>query len=85
MFFNLPDDLFEFLETLKEAPLPVNILAEVDLKIRIQKGLPLMISRGVDEIELSDLGKKFFKVHSISEIYFYYLYDFEDEVLNLRE
>jgi len=83
IFFNLPDVLFEFFETLKEGPQLVEILAEVDLAVRIHKGLPLMISRGVDEITLSDLGKKLFKVHSISEYYFYYLYDFEEEVLSL--
>ncbi len=82
LFFNLPDVLFEFFETLKDRPQPVEILAEVDLKVRLHKGLPLMISRGVDEIALSDLGKNFFRVHSISELYFYYLYDFEEEVLN---
>ena len=83
IFFNLPDVLFEFLEMLKEGAQPVEILADVGLAVRIHKGLPLMISRGVDEITLSDLGKSFFKVHSISEYYFYYLYDFEEEVLSL--
>lgn len=82
MFFNLPDELFEFLESLKDGPKPIEILRDVDLEVRIHKGLPLLISRGTDEITLSDLGVKFFTVHSVSDLYFYYLYDFEEEVLN---
>ena len=79
LFFNFPDVVFDFIEKLKEGPQPVEILAEVDLDIRLHKGLPLLLSRSPDEITLSLLGEKFFKVHSISDFYFYYLYDFGEE------
>ncbi|NVM53331.1 MAG: hypothetical protein HWN66_06470 [Candidatus Helarchaeota archaeon] len=80
-FFNMPDMLFDFIEQLKNGPKPVEILAEVDLQVRIDKSLPLLISRGPDEIRLSVLGEKFLKVHSLSDFYCYYLYEF-DELFN---
>lgn len=82
MFFNLPDALFDFLETLKEGPQPVEVLRDVDLEVRIHKGLPIMITRSPDEISLSVLGERFFNVHSISELYCFYLYEFEEDILD---
>ena len=85
MFFNLPDALFDFLETLKEGPQPVEVLRDVDLEVRIHKGLPIMITRSPDEISLSVLGERFFNVHSISELYCFYLYEFEEDILDLKQ
>lgn len=80
-FFNIPDALFNFLQELKEGPKPVEILAEMDIELRINKLLPILLSRTPDQIALSNLGEQYLKVHAISEYYYYYLYDFEDEIL----
>ncbi|MHA1264037.1 MAG: hypothetical protein ACTSRS_02280 [Candidatus Helarchaeota archaeon] len=81
MFFNIPDVLFEFLESLRNGSRPVEVLAEIALEIRTHKTLPLLLNRGVDEISLSDLGKQFFEVYEISDFFFYYFYDFPEDVL----
>lgn len=80
LFFNIPDNVFTFLEGLKDGPQPVTVLADVDLEVRIHKSLPLFLSRTPDEITLSPLGEKYFTVHAISEFYFYYLYDFGENL-----
>ena len=84
LFFNMPDSVFEFILQLKQGPKPVEILAEVDLQLRIDKRLPLLLSRTPDHISLSPLGEKFVQVHEISHIFFYYLYDFEEDVLGIE-
>ncbi len=81
-FFNLPDGLFEFIDQLKDGSYPVEILAEMDLKLRVDKRLPLLLSRTPDQISLSLLGEKLLNAHRIANYYYYYLYDFEDEVMS---
>ncbi|MHA1276405.1 MAG: hypothetical protein ACTSQI_15290 [Candidatus Helarchaeota archaeon] len=84
LFFNMPDSVFEFILQLKEGPQPVEILAEVDLELRLDKRIPLLLSRTPDQIMLSPLGLKFLEVHEVAQIFFYYLYDFEEEVLDIE-
>ncbi len=81
-FFNMPDSLLEFVEELKAGPKPVEILGEVSIEVRIHKLLPLLIARGPDEIKLSPLAEKLLNAHTISDKYYYYLYDFEEEILD---
>ncbi len=84
LFFNMPDYVFEFIQQLKQGPKPVEFLAEVELQLRIDKRLPILLLRTPDHISLSPLGQKFIQVHEISHIFFYYLYDFEEEVLGIE-
>ncbi|MDD1779519.1 MAG: hypothetical protein LUQ65_15255 [Candidatus Helarchaeota archaeon] len=79
--FNLSDALFEFMEVLQAGPQPIEILREVDLEVRLDGRLSFLLSRSPDAIDLSPLGKQLLKVHSISEFYYYYLYEFEEDVL----
>lgn len=79
--FNLPDALFEFMEVLQAGPQPIEILREVDLEVRLDERLSFLLSRSPDEIYLSPLGKQLLNVHSVSEFYYYYLYEFEEDVL----
>ena len=81
LFFNFSDALFSFLQELQAGPQPVEILSEVDLEIRLDKCLSMLLLRSPDYISLSPLGKTLLDVHSISEIYYYYLYEFEEDVL----
>jgi len=56
--FNIPDALFEFLEVLQAGPQPIEILRDVDLEVRLDGRLSLLLSRSPDYIDLSPLGKK---------------------------
>ncbi|MFX1298161.1 MAG: hypothetical protein ACFFD2_25325, partial [Promethearchaeota archaeon] len=82
LFFNMPDIVFEFIQELKPGPQPIELLAEIDLALRVDKRLPLICTRTPDHIALSHLGKRLLEVHSLSGFYYYYLYDFEEEVLD---
>ena len=81
LFFNFPDALFSFLQELPAGPQPIEILREIDLEIRLDRRLSLLLSRSPDYISLSPLGEKLLEVHSISEMYYYYLYEFEEDVV----
>lgn len=79
--FSLSDAVFEFMETLQAGPQPIEILCEVDLEVRLDRHLSFLLSRSPDHIALSPLGKKLLEVHAVSELYYYYLYEFEEDVL----
>jgi len=81
LFFNFSDTLFAFIEKLQACQQPIDILGEIDLEVRLDRRLPLLLTRTPDYISLSPLGQLLLKVHSISEMYYYYLYDFEEDVL----
>ena len=82
--FNLSDALFEFMETLQAGPQPIEILRDVDLEVRLDRCLSFLLSRSPDHIDLSPLGKKLLEVHAVSELYYYYLYEFEEDILSSR-
>lgn len=82
--FNLSDALFEFMETLHAGPQPIEILCDVDLEVRLDRSLSFLLSRSPDHIDLSPLGKKLLEVHAVSEFYYYYLYEFEEDILDSR-
>lgn len=79
--FSLSDAVFEFMQTLQAGPQPIEILCDVDLEVRLDRRLSFLLSRSPDHIELSALGKKLLEVHAVSEFYYYYLYEFEEDIL----
>ncbi|MHA1651308.1 MAG: hypothetical protein ACTSYB_14040 [Candidatus Helarchaeota archaeon] len=81
-FFNLPDTLFTFIEKLKKQPLPIRILTELDSKLQHDERFPLLIDKTKNHIVLSPLGEKLLTAHTIANYYYYYLYDFEEDVLD---
>jgi hypothetical protein len=82
--FSLSDAVFEFMETLQAGPQPIEILCDVDLEVRLDRRLSFLLSRSPDHIDLSPLGKKLLEVHAVSELYYYYLYEFEEDILSDR-
>jgi hypothetical protein len=82
LFFNFPDELFEFIEYLKEGPQPVEILAQMNLHLRVDKRLPLLLSRTPDHIALSPLGEKLLNAHTITNTFYYYVYDFKEAIMD---